>query len=329
MRSISPRRLLVATLLVALIAPLVGCDVEVIGPDGRVVRSSKKDNNAAPSATALPPAAAGDTISIASFNIQVFGTSKLKKTEVMQTLAECVRKFDIVAIQEVRATDQTVVPQFVNLINSDGSTYAHLIGPRLGRTSSKEQYTFIYNTARIQHDPSWLYTLPDPTDQMHRPPLAARFYTRTAPGTTPFSFTLVNIHTDPDETKQELNALDDVFVAVQRDGSGEDDVIILGDLNVDEYHLGELGQLPGIAHVVSGVPTNTRGNKTYDNLVFDTRATTEYTGQWGVLDLKREFNLSQDQALKVSDHMPVWAIFTATEQNSNAPIATLPGGRTR
>jgi deoxyribonuclease-1-like protein len=235
----------------------------------------------------------------------------------------------MVAIQEVRAKDQTVIPQFVDLINSDGSTYTHLIGPRLGRTSSKEQYTFIYNTARIEHDPSWFYTLPDATDQMHREPLAARFQTRTAPGTTPFSFTLVNIHTDPDETKQELNALDDVFVTVQRDGSGEDDVIILGDLNVDEYHLGELGQLPGIAHVVAGVPTNTRGTKTYDNIIYDRRATAEYTGQWGVLDLRSEFGLNDDQALKVSDHQPVWAIFTATEQTGAAPIATLPGGRTR
>ncbi len=42
------------------------------------------------------------------------------------------------------------------------------------------------------------------------------------------------VHTDPDETDTELDALDDVFAAVQRSGNGEDDVILLGDLNVDE-----------------------------------------------------------------------------------------------
>jgi deoxyribonuclease-1-like protein len=331
MRTLPLRRLVSITASLALLVSFYGCDVEVVGPDGQVIRSGTTPDNGATSssATALPPAAAGDTVSIATFNIQVFGISKLKKPAVMNTLAEVVRKFDIVAIQEIRATDQTVVPQFVDLINSDGSAYTHIIGPRLGRTSSKEQYAFIYNTARIQHDQNVFYTVSDPTDQMHREPLAARFFTRTAAGTMPFSFTLVNIHTDPDETKQELNALDDVFVAVQRDGSGEDDVIILGDLNVDEYHLGELGQLPGIAHVVAGVPTNTRRTKTYDNLIYDRRATAEYTGKWGVLDLRSEFGLNDDEAIKVSDHQPVWAIFTATEQSGTAPIATRPSGRTR
>ena len=54
-----------------------------------------------------------------------------------------------------------------------------------------------------------------------------------------FTFTLVDIHTDPDETKTELNALADTFVGVQQNGSGEDDVILLGDLNVDENNLGK------------------------------------------------------------------------------------------
>ena len=31
--------------------------------------------------------------------------------------------------------------------------------------------------------------------------------------------------------------------------------------------------------------TNTRRNKMYDNIVFDRRATTEFTGRWGVVDL--------------------------------------------
>ncbi|MCA9101346.1 MAG: endonuclease/exonuclease/phosphatase family protein [Planctomycetales bacterium] len=336
MRSLSVRRLFAVTMFSALTVVLVGCDVKV-DPNGKIVVAARRaaeavreNNSAETTATSTPPRAnVGDTISIATFNIQVFGTSKLAKPDVMRTLVETVRRFDIVAIQEVRSSDPTVVPQFVDMINADGSTYSYVIGPRLGRTSSKEQYAIIYDASRIEQDPSCLYTLSDPSDLLHREPMAARFRTRTPPGTTPFSFTLVDIHTDPDETDQELDALDDVFVAVQNDGSGEDDVILLGDLNVDEYHLGQLGELPGIAHVVAGVPTNTRGTKTYDNIVYDRRATTEYTGQWGVLDLKREFGLSEDAALQVSDHQPVWAIFTAVEQNANAPVATLPGSRTR
>ncbi|MFH1265684.1 MAG: hypothetical protein ABIK89_08135 [Planctomycetota bacterium] len=45
----------------------------------------------------------------------------------------------------------------------------------------------------------------------------------------------------------------------------------------------------------------------YDNLVFDARATGEFTGHSGVLDLMAEFGLTEEHALEVSDHFPVWA----------------------
>lgn len=43
-----------------------------------------------------------DEISIASFNIQVFGRTKASKPEVMEILVRTISKFDIVAIQEIR-----------------------------------------------------------------------------------------------------------------------------------------------------------------------------------------------------------------------------------
>jgi len=115
-----------------------------------------------------------------------------------------------------------------------------------------------------------------------------------------------------------------VFRAVRDDGRGEDDVIILGDLNVDDHHLGLLGQLPQVHWAISGVATNTRGNKLYDNLVFSRAATSEYTGRWGVFDMIRQFNLTVDEALEVSDHMPVWAEFNLHEGGQGGHVATRP-----
>ena len=40
-------------------------------------------------------------IKVASFNIQVFGQSKIKKSEVMDILYRIIKKYDVVAIQEV------------------------------------------------------------------------------------------------------------------------------------------------------------------------------------------------------------------------------------
>ena len=268
---------------------------------------------------------AGATLRIASFNIQVFGTTKAAKPEVMQVLADVVRRFDIVAIQELRTTDDSVLEGFLQLINSGGYGYRYVAGQRLGRTSSKEQYVFVYDATRVEIDPQSIITVPDPQDYLHREPTIARFQVRSATTQPGFSFILANIHTDPDETDTELDALADVFVSLQQNGWREDDVILLGDLNVSYQKLGRLGQLPNIAYTVHGEPTNTRGNQSYDNIVFDRLATTEFTGVAGILNLQQEYGLNLEQAIDVSDHLPVWAEFDVHEHGAQMPLAALPG----
>lgn len=302
---------------IVIVCLLAGCDAQGV--------ATAENSNSVPATTVSSVSySADETVTIASFNIQVFGTSKLNKPQVMDVLAKVVRRFDVVAIQEVRAKDDQIVPRFVQLINAEGAAYDFVIGPRLGRTNSKEQYAIIYNTARIALTPGSVYTVADPADYFHREPLVANFRFKGLPVGQGFSFSLVDIHTDPDEAGRECDALADAFVGVQRNGSGEDDVIVLGDLNADEYHLGRLGQLPNIAHAITGQPTNTRGTHMYDNLVFDGLATSEYTGRAGVLNLIREYGLSMEQALEVSDHFPVWATFSAYERNGAGPLATRP-----
>ncbi len=273
-----------------------------------------------------PPAAGapGDTIRVASFNIQVFGEEKLAKPRVMEVLAAVVRQFDVVAVQEVRAKGQDVVPRFVALINSQGASYDFVLGPRLGRSTSKEQYAFIFNQARLETDRDAVYTIEDPDDLMHREPLAAPFRVRGLPVDQAFTFTLVNVHTDPDEVRGELNVLDDVYRAVLADGRREDDVILIGDFNADEQYLSRLGQAAGLQWAVTGVPTNTRGTRMLDNLLFDPRATVEFQGRSGVVDLVREFNLTVDEALAVSDHLPIWAEFSPTEGAAGGRVASRP-----
>lgn len=277
-----------------------------------------------PTGTVVPSAQPGGTIRVASFNVQVFGEAKLAKPQVMSRLVDVARKFDVLAIQEVRAASQDVLPRFVEQINAAGRRYDYAVGPRLGRTSSKEQYAYVFDAARIEIDRGSIYTVSDPDDLLHREPLVAGFRVRGPPPERAFTFTLINIHTDPDETDAELDVLDDVFRAVRDDGRDEDDAILLGDLNVDDAHLGELGQMPGVYWVVAGTPTNTRGTKQYDNILLEPRATGEFTGRAGTFDLQREFNLSLEQALEISDHLPIWAEFSTTEGSVPGRIATRP-----
>ncbi|MBX3411590.1 MAG: endonuclease/exonuclease/phosphatase family protein [Pirellulales bacterium] len=272
----------------------------------------------------VAPFRAGSTIRVATFNIQVFGESKMSKPHVTRILADVVRRFDVVAIQEIRAVSQEILPRFLAEVNSVGRQYDYVIGPRLGRTSSKEQYAYIYDTATVELDRESVYTVQDPDDLLHREPLVAAFRARGVPEAEAFTFTLVNVHTDPDEVREELNVLDDVYRAVRADGRGEDDILMLGDFNADDRRMGELGQVSGITGVIRGVPTNTRGTQMYDNILFTEPATNEFTGGAGVVDLMEMFHLTQEQALEVSDHLPVWGEFSVYEGGRGGRLATRP-----
>ncbi len=289
-----------------------------VAPPQRVQQASTGQN------AGVPPtgAANGSTIRIASFNIQTFGNAKAGKPYVMHTLADIVRQFDIVAIQEIRSKNEYLIPNFVQLVNQSGRSFDHVIGQRLGRTTSKEQYVYIYDTERIDIDPQSIYTVSDPDDMMHRPPLIATFRTRGVHPNEAFTFTLVNIHTDPDEVPQELSALAEVYRVVRRSSRGEDDIILLGDFNTDDRNLGRLGQLPSVYPLIAGVWTNTRQTRQYDNLIIHQPSTTEYSGRSGVFDVMRRYNLSEKQALEVSDHFPVWAEFSVYERDFAGRIAS-------
>ena len=304
---------------------------EIRGLDGiQLIPKNNSDRRAAsPASTqnddSISVARTGDSVRVATFNIQVFGERKTSKTHVMEYLANITRRFDVVAIQEIRARNPDVIPHFVDLVNSTGRHYDYVIGERLGRTSSKEQYAFVFDRQTIEVDRNELYTVLDPDDMLHREPLVAWFRVRGPPPAEAFTFSLVNIHTDPDETREELNALDDVYLAVLNDGRNEDDVIVLGDLNVDYRHLGDLGRLPDMSWVIKGQETNTRKTKSYDNILFNRRATAEFLGRGGVFDFMREFNLTTQEALEISDHLPVWAEFSIFEGGQPGRLAARPG----
>ena len=269
----------------------------------------------------------GPTIRIASFNIQVFGTDKVeKKPYVAAELGRVIQRFHLVAIQEIRSKDDYLLDRFLrDHVNVGGRYYDYVIGPRLGRSNSKEQYAFIFDTSAIEVNRQGIYTINDPQDRLHREPLVALFRVRGPPPYEAFTFLLVNIHTDPDEVPEEVDALADVYHAVRQASGGEDDIIILGDLNADDRHLGRLGQIPGIRPIVRGVFTNTRQNRLYDNIIVHQQSTAEFTGQWGVYDLERLHNLNRDQALMVSDHLPVWAEFSAYEAAAPGRVANRGG----
>lgn len=275
-----------------------------------------------------------DRLRIASFNIKVFGESKSNDRNVMQVLAKILTQFDLIAVQEIRSHDVRPMDKLVALINTSGHRYEATLSPPLGGdiSTQTEQYAYIWDTSRVEHIRQTAYVVEDSSRLMHREPLVASFQTLVSDQSRgkPFRFTLINVHTDPDEVTgdgsgNELNVLDDVFLSV-RDYEyamhGEDDVILLGDLNADAEHLWELGAIPGLDSIIGPYPTNTAGTKTYDHILLDRSMTKEFTGQAGVVSYVEHLGLTPEQAVAVSDHCPIWAEFSMHEGAAASSVAS-------
>ena len=97
----------------------------------------------------------------------------------MQTLAEIVRNFHIVAIQEIRTQDDYLIDNFLRqYVNATGRQYDRVDRPAARPTSSKEQYAFHLQHASRRADRQSVYTMHDPQDMLHREPLVAMFRAR-------------------------------------------------------------------------------------------------------------------------------------------------------
>jgi endonuclease/exonuclease/phosphatase family metal-dependent hydrolase len=240
-----------------------------------------------------------DTIKIASFNLQVFGKKKCETRETIEEIASAISKFDIVAVQEIRDSSGTSLAYLVNFINNSGKKYDSVVSERLGRTSSKEQYAFIYNTTTTSFTGN-SYVYNDKSDLFEREPFIAQFKSGN------FDYILVNIHTKPEDASKEISALVDVVKEAENKFSNDKDVIVLGDFNADGDYFSETTATGFRSQIFNWVITDdmdttvAKSNNTYDRIVFVKQYTDEdFAGKAGVLELIR----------KVSDHKPVYAVF--------------------
>lgn len=288
---------------------------------GNVSSPGSVSGVAQPPQEPLPVPPGRQTIRIATINLGPFDQKKLDKPHVVDRLVEVIERFDVVAIQDVRARDQGLLVEFLQRMNAEGRHYDFAAPPQVGRDEIDQYSAFLFDRSTVEIDRSTVYLIEDEAGRFGREPLAASFIARGPSPNEAFTFTLVNVHTEPSRAAEELDLLDDAFRAVRDDGRGEDDVILLGDLGADDRHLGQLGQLPNVTWAISDVPSTTRGTRLVDNLLFERRATIEFTGRSGVLDLIREFDLSMRQAVEISDHLPVWAEFSVYEGGQAGNVA--------
>ena len=233
---------------------LNGISVKQRTPD--VPAPATGDEVASAAGTVVPFARQGNTIRIASFDIQAFGPTKLGKPLVMKTLVDLLRRFDVIALQEIRSPRDDQLPRLIEMLNAPGAGsqagkpalrhYDFVIGPRQGPDEAEEQFAFVFDAASVSVDRSTVYTVDDPGRRMERDPLVASFQVRGPKDDEAFTFTLVDVRVAAERASQELTALAEVCRAVRSvsvQGRLEDDILLLGNFNADDRHLGLLGPI--------------------------------------------------------------------------------------
>lgn len=271
----------------------------------------------------VPPS---DTIRIASFHITAFDANKSSNPKIIDLLARVIRNFDVVAVQGIQSRDQTFVPHFLSLINNDGSQYEYELGPRVGRNTNKQQFAFFFDKQTVEIDRQATYTVADPHDRILYEPLVALFRARTSNSESAFTFKLVNVHLDPVNASEELSTLHDVYSVVLSDVDQEDDVLLLGNFSADTNRLSDWGHSLGIQPTLQHNAAGSVAVPYTDNLCLHKRATREYNGKTGSVDIVRVFNLTSGEAAIISDHFPVWAEFSPVEGGRPSRFATRKKG---
>lgn len=265
-----------------------------------------------PIVSEIPPSTVTNgTIKLAAFNLQIFGTTKAGKPEVMGVLSKIIRNYDVIAVQEIRDSSQTALPLLKAAVNSMGNPqYDYVVSERLGRTTSKEQYTYLFNTQTIQQIGS-PYVYPDANDLFQREPYVSEFKAKNGN----FDFVLLTIHTDPDTATQEINDLPKVVEDAKSRYQAQGDFILMGDLNADCSYFQENSQSPLRSAdyywvINNSLDTTTKATDcTYDRIIITNPAKTDFTGEAGVFKFDTAYNLTYESTIAVSDHYPVYATF--------------------
>ncbi|GLD45593.1 deoxyribonuclease gamma-like protein [Lates japonicus] len=194
--------------------------------------------------------------------------------------------------------------------------YDAVASERLGRSESyQEQYVFVYRTDTVTVTGQYQYpdNRPGDVDAFSREPFVVRF---KAPKTVIKEFVLIPQHTTPTNTTKELDALYDVLQHVKKMWKTEN-VMLLGDFNADcgylakknRKHVRLITEKSLIWLIEDEIDTTVRSTTscTYDRIVVHGERFAREIVPLSAkpFDFQREYGLTEEQALEVSDHYPV------------------------
>lgn len=247
---------------------------------------------------------------IGAFNLHVFGPSRLEDAAAMAITVSIARRYDLLVLQELKNKDGEAITELLNQINAAGDVqYGLRLSARSGRSAQKEQYGYLYRLDRVNILD--FYDDDDVGDHFEREPSIA--YVDFA-GVT---LSVITLHAKPENeiTLFELNRLVPVYEdAVLR--TGDDDAIILGDLNADCSYLKEAdmpyvklrddARFTWLIHDDADTTVRASTHCAYDRIIATTSLMSDIQEETAMaFNFDTYYGLTEEQSLDVSDHYPV------------------------
>lgn len=267
-----------------------------------------------------PPPATREMIRVATFNLGRFEETHLARPRCREILSQLISRFDLLALQGLRAGHHGLLVQILEQVNQSQRAYDFAVDPELGDHGIETFNAFVFDRASIEVDRTTLSGVEDPSGRLVPKPLIGLFRTRGAPPSEAFTFLAVNVALSP-QSEGDLVLLEQAYRQIRNRWSAEDDVLLLGSIGLDDRQLLRWEQSPGLTCPLPRVPTTTRGTQMADQILLPVRATREFTGRAGVIDLMREFGLSMPEAMEISEHLPVWCELSVYEGGHPGHVA--------
>lgn len=278
-------------LVVLLLLNLNACKVKDQGSDNTNPTETSKSSN----------------LRVGSFNIQVFGVSKMSDSTVVNNLVKILGNYDLVLIQEIRDDSGSAIINLLEFLNAQNNNqYKMILGARVGRSSSKEQYAFFYRKDLLESVE--FFDFSDTNDLFEREPLIAYWKFLS----TGEEFFTIGLHDKPIDAFNELQALYDVYYFAE-DYFNNNKSIIMGDFNQDCTYLSDtqFNQLKFVQdnqfalHISKSWDTTSgTTNCAYDQLITTGSFSNRVSGV-SIFNYQQGYGLDNTTTTNISDHYPV------------------------
>jgi deoxyribonuclease-1-like protein len=242
-------------------------------------------------------------VRIASWNLQNFGTNK--KDWAIDLMAQSLKTFDIVAIQEVNSgpSGAQAVGKLIAALNQTGNKWSYSISEitTSDNPQERERYAFLWKTAQIRQVGK-AYLASKLSYEICREPYIGMFKKDN------LVFTLVTIHAIPKKKQPETELKYLKFIPELYPGNN---LIFMGDFNCPELHtvfnpLKKLGFLPALIGQKTTLKQNCKNGdclaSAYDNIFYPKAKFKKLTS--GIILFYT--NIQWNMVRNVSDHLPIF-----------------------